>query len=264
MDKLERRYLPIEELRVSNGDGGEPQIEWHASVFGLLSDDLGGFRERVHRRAFSKTLGENPDVRALMNHDANYVMGRTKSGTLNLAVDQKGLRAKVTLPDTQWARDLAVSIDRGDINAGSFGFYVVQDRWLQDDDGGIIRELVEVSLRNGDVSVVTYPAYPDTEGVALRSILGNLEWSDLIHPLLQARAGVLPTPEERGRFLAIITLLRSAVPEPDPPEDDEPDEEHDASPAAPALEVVHHSVAAATRRRQLRLVTHKLRLMGVE
>jgi hypothetical protein len=137
-------------------------IRGHAAVFNKLSDDLGGFRERVLPGAFADTLNE--DVRALFNHDPNYVLGRTKSGTLQIAEDSIGLMFRVRYPDTQWARDLATTIKRGDIDQASFAFRTITDNWVPGEGDTLVRELVKVKLY--DVSPVTFPAYPQTNVTA--------------------------------------------------------------------------------------------------
>ena len=162
----EKRYLQVE-FRVEGIE--EPKIVGYASVFGQKSEDLGGFTEIVRPGAFRKTIKES-DVRALLNHDPNYVLGRNKSGTLELKEDSTGLKMTITPPDTQWARDLMTSIKRGDIDQASFGFRTVKDEW-RTEDGKQIRELVEAKLF--DVSVVTQPAYPQTS-VAVRSKVEEL------------------------------------------------------------------------------------------
>jgi HK97 family phage prohead protease len=117
------------------------------------------FRERVLRGAFADSIASD-DIRALFNHDPNFVLGRNKAGTLELGEDDKGLLVKITPPDTQWAKDLLVSIQRGDITQMSFGFIVLQDVW-QESEGVDVRELIKVKLF--DVSPVTFPAYSQTE-----------------------------------------------------------------------------------------------------
>ena len=79
----------------------------YASVFNRLSQNLGGFVERVAQGTFAKTIQE-ADVRALFNHDADQVLGRSKSGTLRMQEDEKGLRYEIDLPNTQLGRDHAV------------------------------------------------------------------------------------------------------------------------------------------------------------
>jgi len=161
--KLERRTYFADELRVDGGD--TPLIRGHAAVFDLPSEDLGGFRERIAPGAFAKTI-QSADVRALFNHNPDYVLGRNKAGTLRMSEDSKGLAIEIDPPDTQFARDLAVSMRRGDINQMSFGFRTLSDKWAKV-DGEWLRTLLEVELF--DVSPVTYPAYPQTD-VAARSL----------------------------------------------------------------------------------------------
>ena len=174
---FERRTITLKELRVVDDiseDSAEPTIDGYASVFDSWSEELGGnqpFRERVVKGAFEQTIQED-DIRALFNHDPNYVLGRNKSGTLTLEEDDKGLHVKIKPPNTQWAKDLLVSIKRGDITQMSFGFTVILDRWNYE-DGTDVRELLKVKLY--DVSPVTFPAYTQTEcGIrSLNDILKN-------------------------------------------------------------------------------------------
>lgn len=162
MDEREVRFISTE-LRVSD-DGA---IEGYAAVFDQWSEDLWGFREIVRQGAFKRTI-KQADVRALFNHDSNYVLGRNKADTLTLAEDDHGLRFAATPPDTQWADDLRKSIMRGDIDQGSFQFATVKDRWTHNNDDKLDeRELLEVKLY--DVSVVTFPAYPQTS-ITARSL----------------------------------------------------------------------------------------------
>ena len=159
--KKEVRTLPLTELRITNNEENT-YIQGHAAVFDSWSETLGGmfpFKERVKRGAFTQSL-EKDDIRALFNHDPNYVLGRNKSGTLELLEDEKGLSVKIKPPDTTWARDLKISIERGDINQMSFGFSVEEDEWSSE-EGTDVRELRKVKLF--DVSPVTFPAYPETE-----------------------------------------------------------------------------------------------------
>lgn len=164
----ERRCFPVEELRVHDEDGG-PRIQGYAALFNSRSENLGGFHEIIKPGAFTKTLNDGADVRALWNHDPNFVLGRTKSGTLKLEQDARGLRVDITPPDTQWAKDHVETIRRGDVSQMSFGFRVIDDNWRNDEESALqVRELREVSLF--DVSPVTYPAYPQTT-VDIRSTL---------------------------------------------------------------------------------------------
>ncbi len=159
---MEIRTLPMQEIRVQRAADKPMVIEGHAAVFDSWSETLGGlfpFKEKVKRGAFVESLA-NDDIRALFNHDPNYVLGRNRANTLELYEDDKGLFVRIILPDTQWARDLAVSIERGDITQMSFGFVVEDDEW-QSDAMGDLREIRKVKLF--DVSAVTYPAYTATD-----------------------------------------------------------------------------------------------------
>lgn len=163
----ERRVFELSDLRVEHraeGDGPS-RLAGHAAVFDALSLDLGGFRERIAPGAFAASIAED-DIRALFNHDPNLVLGRNAAGTLRLAEDDAGLAIGIDLPGTQFARDLAVSIERRDITQMSFAFRTVSDEW-QMIDGEPIRTLLAVQLF--DVSPVTFPAYPQTD-VAVRSM----------------------------------------------------------------------------------------------
>lgn len=164
-DGLERRFIVDGvELRAA-GDETKPSIiAGYAAVFSQLSEDLGGFREQIAPGAFSKSLGE--DIRALFNHDRNFVIGRNKSKTLRLEEDARGLRVEIDPPDTTDARDLLVKMKRGDVTGMSFGFRTMEDHW-DEVDGKVVRTLIEV--RVFDVSVVTYPAYPQADA-AVRSL----------------------------------------------------------------------------------------------
>jgi len=155
------------ELRAMPAADGKPaKICGHAANFNSMSQDLGGFTERIAPGAFAKTL-LNADVRALWNHDANIVLGRNKSGTLSLQEDSQGLYFEVNCPDTQLVRDMVVSpIMRGDVSQCSFGFYTIADSW-ENIGGQVVRTLLEVELL--DVSPVTYAAYNSTD-VAMRSM----------------------------------------------------------------------------------------------
>lgn len=147
-------------------DDGENRITGYAAVFNSLSDNLGGFREKIAPGAFDDVL--NDDVRALINHEPGLILGRTLSDTLQITVDDRGLHYRIDPPDTQYARDLIASIERGDITQSSFAFNVDDDFWEEDDDGRLIRTIQRVK-RLFDISPVTYPAYPDTM-VAVRSL----------------------------------------------------------------------------------------------
>ncbi|MCW7552142.1 HK97 family phage prohead protease [Endozoicomonas gorgoniicola] len=146
-------------------DDGEQRISGYAAMFNSLSENLGGFREQIAPGAFDQVMQD--DVRALFNHEPHLILGRTTADTLQLSLDDTGLRYRIDPPDTQYARDLIKSIERGDVTQSSFAFWVEDDSWDEDKDGRVIRT-VKKFRRLYDISPVTYPAYPDTS-VAARS-----------------------------------------------------------------------------------------------
>ena len=144
-------------------------LEGYAAVFNMPSlpmsfPTVGGgrrFREIIHPGAFTKTLAELPDVTLRYQHNLNTLpLARTKSATMELAEDERGLRVRATLPDNEWGRPIRDAITRGDISGMSFRFSKVIDKWTQD-EGGHTRHLHEVRL-GPEVSITDYPAYPDT------------------------------------------------------------------------------------------------------
>lgn len=165
MKKREVRTFQTTEMRVVRADGEAAKIVGHAAMFDSptqIGSKSWGWMETVKAGAFANSIKVD-DVRALFNHDPNIVLGRNVAGTLELSEDDRGLLYEITPPETQWARDLLESIDRGDVSGSSFGFEVVEQVWRmrEDDDEMDERDLIE--LRLWDVSPVTFPAYDDTD-----------------------------------------------------------------------------------------------------
>ena len=161
----ERRALHGAELRAEPSEGAQPVIIGHAAVFDSLSEDLGGFRERIAPGAFAATIAED-DIRALFNHSSDQVLGRNRAGTLKLAEDDAGLSVRIEPPDTNAARDVVTLIGRGEISGMSIGFRTLADEW-NIEDGEPVRALRAARLF--DVSPATFPAYAQTD-VAVRSL----------------------------------------------------------------------------------------------
>lgn len=170
-DGPERRSLALSDFEFrANGDHLE--LDGLASVFDEPYDVLGGppvgWSEVVDRRAFNATLAANPDLHLLINHEG-MPLARTKSGTLLLSVDGRGLRVRAPGldrrdPDVQ---RLEVKMARGDMDEMSFAFRVKGQEWSRDDSQ---RRLTEVSLHKGDVSIVNHGANPATSAELLRAV----------------------------------------------------------------------------------------------
>jgi HK97 family phage prohead protease len=174
--QFERRVLAVDEVefRLVNAKTGKPaRLVGYAAVFNKLSEPIMGyFREKIAPGAFSGALARGDDVRALVEHEGGLqTLGRTESGTLTLTENRKGLKAEIELPDTQAGQDVAKLVGRGDLSQMSFGFVATREEWYENKEGDMpIRTVLAVDPLI-DVSVVAYPAYPQTE-VALRSFEG--------------------------------------------------------------------------------------------
>lgn len=165
--KKETRAFNISKLNTrSENEEQNTSIEGYAAVFNSKTRIGSYFDEVIEPGAFSRSLSENGDIRALFNHDWNNVLGRTKSGTLTLKEDEKGLNFNVELPNTSVARDLSESMARGDINQCSFGFFVTDEEWDYSVEPAL-RTIKEVELF--EISVVSIPAYEDTEASLVRN-----------------------------------------------------------------------------------------------
>ncbi len=162
-DKRELRTYAMDsvEIRADGGDSAQQHISGHAAVFGTWTR-IWDWRERILPGAFTRAIAED-DVRALYNHDPNYVLGRNIAGTLDLAEDDQGLVVDIIPPETQWARDLLVTMGRGDVNQMSFGFTVGAEEWVFNEDIDIWDRSIREISRLWDVSPVTFPAYPSTD-----------------------------------------------------------------------------------------------------
>ncbi|MCD8896587.1 HK97 family phage prohead protease [Mammaliicoccus sciuri] len=138
-------------------------IEGYAIIFNTLSDDLGGFKEIIHPNALQGV--DISDVKCLINHDFNYVIGRTQANTLELSVDDKGLFFRCKLPNTSYARDIYENISAGNVNQCSF-FYTLPPKddtartWSKV-EGEYVQTINRIDQLI-EVSIVTIPAYQDT------------------------------------------------------------------------------------------------------
>lgn len=153
--------LAVERRSFSEVRSNGRRLEGYAAKFGSEAR-IGAFVETIAPGAFKDALAG--DVLALLDHDAGKVLGRTRSGTLRLSEDSRGLSFSLDVPETQAGRDVLALAERGDLGGMSFGFVVPKGG---EDWSGERRTLRRVALK--EVSVVSaWPAYPDTE-LALRA-----------------------------------------------------------------------------------------------
>lgn len=135
-------------------------IEGYFIRFNEETELWDGVFEEVDPKAVDDSL-KNNDIRCLFNHDTSIVLGRTGNGTLELKKDDKGLFGRVKInPNDKQALDIYARIERGDINACSFGFNIIDEEIQNRDDGTTKFVLKKIDLH--EVSPVTFPAYPTT------------------------------------------------------------------------------------------------------
>jgi HK97 family phage prohead protease len=152
----------------AESQGEELALVGRAASFNVLSPNLQGFRERIAPGAFTRSLAKQVDIKCLLNHDPSLILGRTKSGTLKVWQDDRGLNYRCQLDhNQQMHRDLHSAIKRGDLDQCSFSFSLADgdgDFWDEGEENG--ERFVRRTLRNLDlldVSPVTFPYY-DSEG----------------------------------------------------------------------------------------------------
>lgn len=161
----ETRFFEVETRLDSKGK--DDIVIGHAAVFNSLSEDLGGFKEKIMPGAFDSVLKN--DTRAYFNHDPNFLLGRVSAGTLRLSVDEIGLRYELDIPKTNAGQDLKENLRNGNITQSSFAFTLPSeggDTWERDDNGQDVRLIHKID-RLWDVSPVSLPAYNSANDLAL-------------------------------------------------------------------------------------------------
>lgn len=168
-----RHRAVLDSRQITRAVGDEPTVAFHghAAVFNkrtLIGSKRWGFWEQIANGSFAKTIQE-ADVRFLVNHDPSMLLARNKAGTMSLSEDDTGLVTDAPSLDLRqsYTNDFAIALERGDISQMSFAFEPIEWRLEELDDGKMLVTLTEVRL--WDVSIVTYPAYEDTDA-GLRSL----------------------------------------------------------------------------------------------
>jgi len=210
-----RRYKKKKDRDGEEEEVEELRLEGYASTFDEKYE-VWDFDEVVRKGAFKRTLRED-DIRALWNHRSDIVLGRNKAGTLDLSEDSKGLRVRIHLPDTQQARDLYTSVERGDVDQMSFGFQCREEKWKKAEKKGErpLRELLDVRML--EVSPVTFPANDGTSIAArgecpaeVRSAYEENRWEDPEAPEgPPAPPEQPPGPEDRADLDALEARMEA-------------------------------------------------------
>jgi HK97 family phage prohead protease len=204
------------EIREVEGTDGMT-FEGYASVFNSESEDLGGFRETVAPGAFKRSLQSRNDIKMLFNHDTGAILGSTRSGSMTLVEDERGLKVRATLPQTSLAMDVAELIRTGIVDSMSFGFSVIRDSW---DASGTNRVLEAVRLH--EVSIVAFPAYSGTAGTTTMRGLdkvaerANVDADELADALLKLEEGAELSLDEATMLSRVVDELKPATDEAEP------------------------------------------------
>jgi HK97 family phage prohead protease len=218
VNKVERRIkTDVDfELRVTTTESDGMRFTGYAAVFNSDSEPL-PFIERIMPGAFKRSLKARNEVKLFKNHNMDEVLASTRSKTLRLSEDSKGLLAEATLPDTTAGRDLAVLMKRGDVHSMSFGFSVPArgDSWSDD---GMTRQLKEIRLH--EVSIVTgFPAYEaTTASVRSLDILAsrtNVDADALADALNKLESGDKLPDIQADLLQEVVTKLRENTPSAD-------------------------------------------------
>jgi len=212
----ERLAYEMSEFRSDSADvsGAEmSDLVGHAAVFDVeteIQGYFGSFRESIAQGAFTASIREQDDVRALFNHDPNQVLGRTHTATLKLKEDSIGLHCRISPPNTQLGRDVSELVGRGDISQMSFGFIVRREEIIDDENEEMIhRRILEAELY--DVSPVTFPAFDVTDIGIEKNYRSSAEIftgiEEVLNNKINAKNFLKSTQEARGRMV-IINRLR--------------------------------------------------------
>ncbi|MBM9504526.1 HK97 family phage prohead protease [Actinacidiphila acididurans] len=209
---IQRRQTPFRDVTLRaapDGTGGDAlHFCGYACVTETgyaMSDAFGPYTEIVRRGAFAQTLAAGADVPLLVNH-SGLTLARTKSGTMQLAEDDSGLYVDARLdPASPHVQALRSAMDRGDVDEMSFGFWIVRQQWSPDYDQ---RDIIEVDIHQGDVSIVNFGANPATAGAQLNA-------RDL-----SARIAELPEDEQREVYERLSARFALSPPAPAVPSAD--------------------------------------------
>ncbi len=164
MTRLTLRTIPADELEIrAEQDGKVRKLTGYGIVYNREARIWGDLYEVIRPGAAREVLAKNPDIRCCLNHSDEKIFGRTKSGTLMLEENQRGVKYSAIPPDAQWANDALVSIERRDIDGSSFTFSVdpQDEKITKRSDGTLLREIFKFS-RIGEMGPVTRPAYEST------------------------------------------------------------------------------------------------------
>jgi HK97 family phage prohead protease len=213
----QKRNITFKNLEIrSNENDGKKYIDG-LIPYNSKSVPMWGITEIIENTAFNKTLKDKSEVRALWNHNDSFILGNTKSGTLELENTDDGLICRCELPKTSYANDLYEIVSRGDVKTMSFGFCPI--KW-NDTENGKLRTLKEVKLEEVSFGV-TFPAYPETNSqVAMRGFKRMKIDIETINEILEKEE---MTEEDLTALQEVVTTLTNLIKENTPESEDEAD-----------------------------------------
>ncbi|WP_157055727.1 HK97 family phage prohead protease [Clostridium sp. DMHC 10] len=155
-----KMYVNSIETREVTQDNGMV-ISGYITKFNTISQFM-GFYETVDPHAFDKTLADKHNIWGLYNHDFDKVLGSTKTSSLQLEIDNIGLKFTLTLnSNISYSNDVYQLVKSGEVEGCSFSFITNNDSWSIQDDGSDLRTLLDVTLI--EVTITPIPAYTDSE-----------------------------------------------------------------------------------------------------
>jgi HK97 family phage prohead protease len=213
--KKEKRKIAFKNLEIrSDEKDGKKYIEG-IIPYDSRSVPMWGVTEIIDKAAFNKTLNDKSEVRALWNHNDSFILGNTRSGTLELENAAEGLICRCELPNTSYANDLYEIVSRGDVKTMSFGFIPV--KW-QDSENGKVRTLKEVKLDEVSYGVV-YAAYPETNSQTyMRGFMKRKIDIEVINEILEKEE---LTEEDVTALQEVVNTLTNIIKENSPEPKDE-------------------------------------------
>jgi HK97 family phage prohead protease len=218
MRTIERRNTPADFNIRFEGETNSDNMTFtgYAAVFDSPSEPL-PFTETIKKGAFNRSLKSRNEVKMFMNHNMDFVLASTRSKTLKLTEDSKGLLAEARLPETTYGKDLSLLMQRGDVNSMSFGFSVPinGDNWSAD---GQTRELREIRLH--EVSIVTgFPAYEATtanvRSIDILATRTNVSADALADAMIRLEQGVTLESDQAQLLNDVIGKLKESNPNTD-------------------------------------------------
>ena len=209
---VERRDFTASDVEIRTASDGSLRFSGYASTT-ETPYRVGGFEETFARGAFKRCLGEDPDVVLLINHEG-IPLARTRSGTLTLSEDTRGLRVDAQLdPENPIVQTLVSPMKRGDMTEMSFAFRATDDEWSDGDRKRVVRA---ATIHKGDVSMVTHGANSATAGtITMRSAEGAFELR-----IDEERIGKALSNEKKAKLEKIQREIDDILGAPDEPAPD--------------------------------------------